>query len=138
MSPRPNVSEERQDQIIEAATRVFSARGFNSARMDDIVAESGLSKGTLYWYFESKEALITAIVDRVFDTEEIVVKPMSTMLRDNWFHYSGDYRIGTRYLDEPILDNIKQQAMQVPFLKELLRNDWIYIRNNIKVHDMLD
>ena len=62
---------------------------------------------------------------------------LSTMLRDSqWFHFSGDYRIGTRYLDEPILDMIKQQAMQVPFLKELLRNDWIYIRNNIKVHDL--
>ncbi|MCW8910947.1 MAG: ATPase, partial [Gammaproteobacteria bacterium] len=52
------------------------------------------------------------------------------------FHFSGDYRIGTRYLDEHILDMIKQQAMQVPFLKQLLRNDWIYIRNNIKVHDL--
>ena len=63
---------------------------------------------------------------------------LSTTLRDgrNWFHYSGDYRIGTRYLDESIMDMIKQQAMQVPFLKELLRNDWIYIRNNIKVHDL--
>ena len=62
---------------------------------------------------------------------------LSTMLRDShWFHFSGDYRIGTRYLDEPILDMIKQQAMQVPFLNQLLRNDWIYIRNNIKVHDL--
>jgi hypothetical protein len=54
----------------------------------------------------------------------------------NWFHYSGDYRIGTRYLDEHILDMIKQQAMQVPFLKDLLRKDWIHIRNNIKVDDL--
>lgn len=62
---------------------------------------------------------------------------LSTMLRGkHWFHYSGDYRIGTRYLDEPILDMIKQQAMQVPFLKELFRNDWIHIRNNIKVNDL--
>ncbi len=62
---------------------------------------------------------------------------LSAMLRNHdWFHYSGDYRIGTRYLDEPILDIIKQQAMRVPFLRELLRNDWIYIRNNIKVHDL--
>lgn len=62
---------------------------------------------------------------------------LSSMLREHdWFHYSGDYRIGTRYLDEHILDMIKQQAMQVPFLKQLLRNDWIYIRNNIKVHDL--
>lgn len=62
---------------------------------------------------------------------------LSSMLREHhWFHYSGDYRIGTRYLDEPILDLIKQQAMQVPFLRELLRKDWIYIRNNIKVSDL--
>ncbi|MES9963372.1 MAG: ATPase [Candidatus Sedimenticola sp. 20ELBAFRAG] len=59
-----------------------------------------------------------------------------TLRRYNWFHYSGDYRIGTRYLDEEIMDLIKQQAMQVPFLRALLRKDWIYIRNNIKVDDL--
>jgi hypothetical protein len=62
---------------------------------------------------------------------------LSNLLRaHSWFHYSGDYRIGTRYLDESILDLIKQQAMQVPFLRDLLRRDWIYIRNNIKVNDL--
>jgi hypothetical protein len=62
---------------------------------------------------------------------------LSTLLRrHDWFHYSGDYRIGTRYLDEHILDLIKSQAMQVPFLRELLRRDWISIRNNIKVDDL--
>lgn len=60
----------------------------------------------------------------------------SLLCGHHWFHYSGDYRIGTRYLDEPILDLIKQQAMQVPFLRDLLRRDWIYIRNNIKVNDL--
>ncbi len=58
------------------------------------------------------------------------------LMRENWFHYSGDYRIGTRYLDEPILDNIKLQAMQVPFLQELFRSDSIYICNNITVHNL--
>ncbi len=58
------------------------------------------------------------------------------LMKNNWFHFSGDYRIGTRYLDEPILDNIKQQAMQVPFLRELLRTDSIYICNNITVHNL--
>lgn len=62
---------------------------------------------------------------------------LSTLLRRHqWFHYSGDYRIGTRYLNEPILDQIKQQAMQVPFLRDLLRQDWIHISNNIKVDDL--
>ncbi len=51
--------------------------------------------------------------------------------KDKWFHYSADYRIGTKYLGEPILDNIKRQAMDVPFLKKLLLSDSIYIHNNI-------
>jgi shikimate kinase len=56
--------------------------------------------------------------------------------RSQWFHYSGDYRIGTKYLAEPILDNIKRQAMQVDFLRDLLRNDSIYIASNITVHNL--
>ena len=56
--------------------------------------------------------------------------------RHHWFHYSCDYRIGTRYLDEDILDNIKQQAMQVPFLQELLQSDSIHIANNISVDNL--
>ncbi len=56
--------------------------------------------------------------------------------KTGWFHYSGDYRIGTKYLEEPILDNIKQQAMQVDFLKDLLRSDSIYIASNITVHNL--
>ncbi len=62
---------------------------------------------------------------------------LSAKLRGkNWFHYSGDYRIGTRYLNEHIIDMIKEQAIKIPFLKELLRNDWIYIENNIRVNDL--
>ncbi|GAB4177079.1 MAG: hypothetical protein Fur0039_20390 [Rhodocyclaceae bacterium] len=60
----------------------------------------------------------------------------SLLRRHDWFHYSADYRIGKRYLDEPILDIIKAQAMRVPFLRDLLRRDWIDIKNNIKVDDL--
>ncbi len=58
------------------------------------------------------------------------------LMKQNWFHFSGDYRIGTRYLDEPILDNIKQKAMQIPFLRDLLQTDSIYINNNITVYNL--
>ena len=62
---------------------------------------------------------------------------LSNILRErNWFHYSGDYRIGTRYLDEPILDNIKKEVMQIPFLRDLLRSDSIQISNNLTVDDL--
>lgn len=60
----------------------------------------------------------------------------SRLPRDTWFHYSGDYRIGTRYLEEPILDNIKRHAMQDPFLAGLLRSDSIYICSNITVNNL--
>ncbi|MBS3963635.1 MAG: ATPase [Methylomonas sp.] len=56
--------------------------------------------------------------------------------KDKWFHYSGDYRIGTKYLEEPILDNIKQQAMGVPFLRDLFKSDSIYICSNITVDNL--
>ncbi len=56
--------------------------------------------------------------------------------KSQWFHYSGDYRIGTKYLAEPILDNIKRQAMQVDFLRDLLRSDSIYIASNVTVHNL--
>jgi hypothetical protein len=56
--------------------------------------------------------------------------------KSEWFHYSGDYRIGTKYLAEPILDNIKRQAMQIGFLRDLLRSDSIYIASNISVHNL--
>lgn len=62
---------------------------------------------------------------------------LSAKLRDsNWFHYSGDYRIGTRYLNEHIIDMLKEQAIKVPFLRELFRNDWIFLKNNIRVNDL--
>jgi len=62
---------------------------------------------------------------------------LACMLRQHhWFHYSGDYRIGTRYLDEPILDNIKQKLMHIPLLKDLMRTDSLHLRNNITVDNL--
>lgn len=62
---------------------------------------------------------------------------LSNMLRKrDWFHYSGDYRIGTRYLDEPILDNLKCKVMEIPFLCDLLRSDSIRIVHNITVDNL--
>ena len=66
MSPKEELEQERRQQILEAAETVFSRQGFNDARMDDIVAESGLSKGALYWEDKSKDAIIMALLDRVF------------------------------------------------------------------------
>lgn len=57
----------------------------------------------------------------------------STLLRQtgSWFHYSIDYRIGTRYMGEHIADNFKREAMKVPFLRDLLMTDSVSIASNI-------
>ena len=69
MAPRPDVSEERRAQIIESALTVFARQGFANTRMDDVAAESGLSKGLLYWYFKSKDEIVIAIADLLFGSE---------------------------------------------------------------------
>jgi hypothetical protein len=58
---------------------------------------------------------------------------LANLLRDQdqWFHYSIDYRIGTRYMGEFIADNFKREAMKVPLLRELLMTDSVYIASNI-------
>ncbi|MEO0760510.1 MAG: ATPase [Pseudomonadota bacterium] len=54
----------------------------------------------------------------------------------DWFHYSVDYRIGTRYMGEHIVDNFKREAMRNPFLRDLLRSDSIYIASNISFENL--
>ena len=63
---------------------------------------------------------------------------VSTLLRDSgsWFHYSIDYRIGTRYMGEYIVDNAKAEAMKVPFLRDLLLTDSIYIGSNLSFDNL--
>ncbi len=54
--------EARPAEIVEAAFAVFGEKGFAAARLDDIAARAGVSKGALYLYFETKEALFRAVV----------------------------------------------------------------------------
>lgn len=63
---------------------------------------------------------------------------LSNMLQStfSWFHYSVDYRIGTRYLDEHIVDNFKQEAMKNVFLRDLLLSDSIYISSNLNFNNL--
>ena len=63
---------------------------------------------------------------------------LARMLRASggWFHYSIDYRIGTAYMGEHINDNLKREAMRVPFLAGLLRSDSIYVGSNISFDNL--
>lgn len=62
---------------------------------------------------------------------------LSNMLpKSEWFHYSIDYRIGTRYLHEEISDLLKAEAMKSPALAKLLRSDSIFIAPNITLDNL--
>jgi hypothetical protein len=73
----------------------------------------------------------------IFGMSGVGKTTLARMLREHdWFHYSVDYRIGTRYMGEHIVDNFKREAMKNPFLRSLLRTDSIYISSNITFENL--
>jgi len=63
MARTPKVVEDRREQIIDAAMHVFAQKGFSRATNKDIAREAGITPGLIYHYFESKEALLNAIIE---------------------------------------------------------------------------
>lgn len=63
MARTPKVVEDRREQILEAALRVFAKKGFARATNKDIAQEAGITAGLIYHYFASKEALLHAIIE---------------------------------------------------------------------------
>ena len=73
----------------------------------------------------------------VFGMSGVGKTRLAALLReDDWFHFSVDYRIGTRHMGEYIVDNFKREAMKVAFLRDLLVNDSIYISSNITFNNL--
>lgn len=63
-APRRRRAAARPDEILDAALDAFLENGFEATRMDDVAARAGLSKAGVYLYFESKEALLKALIVR--------------------------------------------------------------------------
>jgi AcrR family transcriptional regulator len=112
MSPKPDVSEERIEQITEAATKVFAEQGFDKARMDDIANEANLSKGTLYLYFKSKDAIIKHLLDRLFEREFADMRPLindPSPATDKLIHFA-----------EIIIADLQNWSRLIPIMYEFL------------------
>ncbi len=82
-TPQPDRAQERRQQIMQAALTCFARKGYHKTTMDDIVAESGLSKGTLYWYFKSKDELFFSLINSFFlemqqDLDAVFEQPSSS------------------------------------------------------------
>lgn len=65
--------QDARAQILAAAISLFARQGFANTSMNDIVRESGLSKGGVYWHFKSKDDLIAAIFDSFFGGQELIL-----------------------------------------------------------------
>ncbi len=93
----------RRDAILDAALTVFAERGFEAARLDDVAAQAGVAKGTLYLYFKDKEALFeevvrsaaSPIVERLSVLAAAPDMPMTAML-DALFGLFEKEVLGTR------------------------------------------
>ncbi len=88
MARTPKVVEDRREQIAEAAMRVFAQKGFMRATNKDIAREAGITTGLIYHYFDSKEALLKAIVELRSPSQltrslspEMLALPTETLIR---------------------------------------------------------
>jgi AcrR family transcriptional regulator len=121
MSPRPDVSDERKSQILNAAEDVFTQKGFEEARMDDIAEETGLSKGTLYLYFKSKDDLIIAILDRMFQRE---FRQLENLDQETTSATEAIWKI-TDLLTKEILGLLRLVPIVYQFLALAFRNKYV-------------
>lgn len=112
MPPNSNVSEKRKNQILDAAMKTFSEVGFHKARMSDIAATSGLSKGSLYWYFDSKDSIILNLLEKFFEPELNDLKALLTDSR------SAEDRLGI-YVDR-VSDDMLAMLKWMPLIHDFI------------------
>ena len=82
MTPPAVSKEARREQIIQAAVACFARKGYHLTTMDDIVAESGLSKGSLYWHFKNKKDLLIKVMAWYFDQMAAEAEPILAQIPD--------------------------------------------------------
>lgn len=71
--------DERRRQLLEAAIKVFGARGYHHSQISDIIKEAGVARGTFYLYFESKREIFDGVITTLF---EMVRSQVKTLPRD--------------------------------------------------------
>lgn len=121
-------AEARPDELLDAAMTVFAQKGFAGTKMDDIARVAGVSKGTVYLYFPSKDALMEGIIMRA-------VAPIAEGALPQLASFEGDPRIPITMLLKMIaglLSNpenlsvprlVLREGMNIPAIAEIYRRD---------------
>jgi AcrR family transcriptional regulator len=119
MAKRADLSEDRKNEILDAALEVFGEMGLGEASVDDVVERSGLSKGTLYWYFKSKDRLIGALMKRFFTQELDKVRVLQQgpgTVRERLLRYSRDVVLVVKRMP---------RALTLEFYAVAVRQKWV-------------
>jgi AcrR family transcriptional regulator len=94
---RKNLKEQqRRAQIKEAAINLFSAKGYQQSTMDDLAAEAGVSKSLIYWYWDSKAALLSELIDTCMNQ---YIDLLTTAVESDASFIEKFYRTLWQYLD---------------------------------------
>jgi TetR/AcrR family fatty acid metabolism transcriptional regulator len=91
-----------KEKIIEASTRLFLANGYRGTSVKEITEAAGIGRGTLYWYFKSKEEILITIFQR-FDTE--LLDKLKKTVAGCKGDFSAKYRLFHKYSTEFARDN---------------------------------
>ena len=119
--------EERPDEILSAALEVFTEKGFAAARVEDIAKRAGLSKGAVYLYFESKDAMLKALVEQSAGRIANAASTLSLMGADHDPEkaYRAILRMALTALSDPDVSAaprlVMAEAGQFPELAEFYR-----------------
>jgi AcrR family transcriptional regulator len=109
-------SESRRDELVAVAARVFAEKGYANATIRDIGAAAGIIPGSLYYHFDSKEALLEAIVAPVYDDLLVEYERVAARLDDPRRALEQLVEVGLRFV-------IEQQHVA-----RILQNDYAYLR----------
>jgi len=120
-------SEARRNQVLDAATECFLRDGFHGASMAQISKAAGMSVGHIYHYFENKDAIIAAIVERDLQNTLTITRRLDEISRDgDLFHtmieevdYGVDQCMGRR--DAALMLEVVVEAARNPRIAEIVR-----------------
>ena len=121
---------ERRNEILDVAERLFCSRGYDQTSTNDILAEIGIARGTLYYHFSSKEDILDAMIDRILDeivrrasqialdgSIPVLERMTQTILASNVDTKTGDMLLEQMHKPQNALMHAK---MQERLLKQLI------------------
>ena len=121
---------ERRNEILDVAERLFCTRGYDQTSTNDILAEIGIARGTLYYHFSSKEDILDAMIDRILDeivrrasqialdgSIPVLERMTQTILASNVDTKTGDMIVEQMHKPQNALMHAK---MQERLLKQLI------------------